>query len=136
MSFKQPGLLERQQAAAKAKKAALEKFQAKTADPALAERLTARAARAAERKAIKQTREAEKAEQKAREAERARQAEHEAALEAERAAVAKGRARARAGSRTQGRQGRPLCRPQSTLEAPIAEVAKVIPFAPCSWAHH
>ncbi len=79
MSFKQPGLLERQQAAAKAKKAALEKFQAKTADPALAHRLTARAARAAELKAIKQTRETEKAEQKAREAERARQAEHEAA---------------------------------------------------------
>ena len=87
--FKQPGLLERQQAAAKAKKAALEKFQAKAADPTLAERLTARAACAAERQAVKQARETEKAEQKAREAERARQAEHEAALAAERAAAEK-----------------------------------------------
>ena len=89
MSFKQPDLRERQLAAAKAKKAALEQFQAKIADPALAQRLTARAAHAVERQAIKQTREAEKAEQKAREAERARQAEHEAALAAERAAAEK-----------------------------------------------
>ena len=89
MSFKQPGLLERQQAAAKAKKAALEKFHAKAADPALAQRLTARAARAADRKAIKNVRDAEKAEKKVRDAERARQAEREAALEAERAAAAK-----------------------------------------------
>jgi len=89
MSFKQPGLLERQQAAAKARKAALEKFHAKAADPELAERLTARAARAADRKAIKNVRDAEKAEKKVRDAERARQAEREAALEAERAAAAK-----------------------------------------------
>ncbi len=87
--FKQPDILERQQAAAKARKAALEKFQAKAADPALAERLTARAAHAADRQAIKKTRDAEKAAKKAREAERARQTEREAALEAERAAAAK-----------------------------------------------
>jgi hypothetical protein len=46
--FKQPDFIERQEAAAKARKLALEKFRAKIADPALAKRLTARAARAAE----------------------------------------------------------------------------------------
>lgn len=85
MSFKQPDLLERQKAAAEAKKAALEKYRAKTADPGLAERLTERNTRAAERKALKLAREAEKAEQKAREAERALQAERETAVAAERA---------------------------------------------------
>ncbi|MFZ0775425.1 MAG: DUF6481 family protein, partial [Xanthobacteraceae bacterium] len=44
--FKQPDFIERQQAAAKARKAALDKFRAKTADPGLAERLTARTAQA------------------------------------------------------------------------------------------
>jgi Family of unknown function (DUF6481) len=83
--FKQPGLLERQEAAAKAKKAALEKFHAKVADPGLSERLTARTASAAHRKAIKNVREAEKAEKKARDAELARQAERDAAVQAERA---------------------------------------------------
>ena len=58
-SFKQPDFIERQEAAAKARKFALEKFRAKAADPALAERLTARAARAAERSAINTTREIE-----------------------------------------------------------------------------
>jgi hypothetical protein len=50
--FKQPDFIERQETAAKARKVALEKFRAKAADPALAERLTARAARAAERSAV------------------------------------------------------------------------------------
>ena len=54
--FKNPNFLERQEAAAKAKKAALEKFLAKAADPALAERLTARTAGAAERKAVRNVR--------------------------------------------------------------------------------
>ena len=67
--FKNPNLVERQEAAAKARKAALEKFLAKAADPALAERLTARTASAAERKAVRTVREAEKAETKARDAE-------------------------------------------------------------------
>ena len=49
--FKNPNLLERQEAAAKAKKAALQKFLAKAADPALAERLTARTASAVVRRA-------------------------------------------------------------------------------------
>jgi hypothetical protein len=80
--FKQPDFIERQETAAKARKVVLEKFRAKIADPALAKRLTARAARAAE---IKTTREIERAEKKAREAERARQAERDAAIEAERA---------------------------------------------------
>src|SRR3974390_3902217 len=82
--FKQPDFSERQEAAAKARKVALEKLRAKVADPALAERLTARAARAAERSAIKTTREIERAEKKAREAERAQQAERDAAIKAER----------------------------------------------------
>ena len=82
--FKNPNLVERQEAAAKARKAALEKFLAKAADPALAERLTARTAGAAERKAIRTVREAEKAETKARDAERALKAERDAALQAER----------------------------------------------------
>ena len=60
--FKNPNFLERQEAAAKAKKAALEKFLAKAADPALAERLTARTAGAADRRAVRNVREAEKAE--------------------------------------------------------------------------
>ena len=50
-SFKQPDFIERQEAAAKARKVALEKFRAKAADPALAERLTARTtARSKERR--------------------------------------------------------------------------------------
>jgi hypothetical protein len=85
MSFKQPDFLERQEAAAKARKAALEKFRAKAADPALADRLTARTASAADRKAIKNVRAIEKAEKKARDAERAQQAERDAAMQAERA---------------------------------------------------
>ncbi|MFZ0527265.1 MAG: DUF6481 family protein, partial [Xanthobacteraceae bacterium] len=83
--FKQPDFIERQAAAAKARKAALEKFRAKAADPGLAQRLTARTAQAAERGAIKTTRQAEKAERKAFEAERAQQAKRDAAIEAERA---------------------------------------------------
>ena len=47
--FKELDFLKRQEAAAIAKKAALEKFRAKAADPALADRLTERAARAADR---------------------------------------------------------------------------------------
>src|SRR6202035_1741264 len=82
--FKNPDLHERQGAGAKAKKAALQKFLAKAADPALAERLTARTASAADRKAVRTVREAEKAETKAREAERALQAEREAAFRVER----------------------------------------------------
>ena len=45
--FKEPDFLKRQEAAAIAKKVALEKFRAKAADPALADRLTERTARAA-----------------------------------------------------------------------------------------
>jgi hypothetical protein len=67
--FKEPDFLKRQEAAAVAKKAALEKFRARAADPALAGRLTERAARAANRKEIKDAREAEKAETNSRETE-------------------------------------------------------------------
>ena len=83
--FKQPDFLERQEAAAKAKKAARDKFRAKAADPALADRLTARESSAADRKAIKSARATEKAEKKVRDAERAEQAKRDAALQAERA---------------------------------------------------
>ena len=79
--FKEPDFLKRQEAVATAKKAALEKFRAKAADPALADRLTERMARAA---AIKDAREVEKAETKSRDTERAQQAELKAALQAER----------------------------------------------------
>jgi hypothetical protein len=82
--FKNPDLRERQEAAAKARKAALQKFLAKAADPALAERLTARTADAADRRAVKNVRDAEKAETKARNAERALKAERDAAIAAER----------------------------------------------------
>ena len=85
--FKQPDLIERQEAAAKAKKAALEKFRAKAADPALAERLQARTVGAAERKALATIRDAERAEKKARDAERAQQAARDAAAAAEREAA-------------------------------------------------
>lgn len=57
---------ERQQASIKAKKAALEKFRAKAADPALANRLTARAEHATVRRAALAKREIEKADKKAR----------------------------------------------------------------------
>jgi Family of unknown function (DUF6481) len=76
--FKQPDFIERQEAAAKARKVALEKFRAKVANTASAERLTARAA---ERSAIETTREIERAEKKAREAEPAQQAERDAEAE-------------------------------------------------------
>ena len=85
--FKQPDFIERQETAAKARKVALEKFRAKAADPALAERLTARAARAVQRSAIKTARGIERAEKEVREAERAQQAERDAVIEAERAKV-------------------------------------------------
>jgi Family of unknown function (DUF6481) len=83
--FKQPDFLERQDAAIKAKKAALEKFRAKAADPALADRLTARTARAGERRALNTARAIEKADKKARDAERDQQAARDAAIAAERA---------------------------------------------------
>jgi len=82
--FKNPDLQERQEAAAKARKAALQKFLAKAADPALAERLNTRTADAAKRQAVRNVREAEKVETKARNAERALKAERDAALQAER----------------------------------------------------
>jgi hypothetical protein len=82
--FKQPDFMQRQEAVAQARQVALERHRAKIADPALAERLKERAGRAAERSALKVTREIERAEKKAREAERAQQAERDAAIEAER----------------------------------------------------
>ncbi len=85
--FKQPDFLARQEAAIKAKKAALEKFRAKATDPTLTERLAARTARADERRAVNAIREIEKAEKKARDAEREQQAAREAAIEAERLAA-------------------------------------------------
>jgi hypothetical protein len=72
--------VERQTTAASAKKALMERFRAKAADPATAEAAQQRAAEAAERAVARQAREGEKAERKAREAERkAREAEEAAA---------------------------------------------------------
>jgi len=63
----------------------LEKFRAKIADPALAERLTARAARTAERSGIKTTREIERVEKISPCGRTGAEAERDAAIEAERA---------------------------------------------------
>ena len=62
--FRQPDFLKRQEASTIAKKAELVKFRAKAADPALADRLTERTARAADSQAIKEAREAGKTEKK------------------------------------------------------------------------
>jgi hypothetical protein len=77
--FKKPDFVDRQNSAAKAKKAALEKFRASAADPAFEERLGARIAGAAKRSAARSVREMEKVENKLRDAERAQQAERDAA---------------------------------------------------------
>jgi hypothetical protein len=84
MTFKQPDFPERQRASIKAKKVALERFRARAADPALADRLTARTERAAVRKAVNTEREIKKADDIARDAERKRRAESDAVLDAER----------------------------------------------------
>jgi hypothetical protein len=81
---KEPDFIERQNAAAHAKKAALEKFRASAADPASAQREKARAASAAERAAAKKTREIEKVERNARDAELAMEVMRDAAVQAER----------------------------------------------------
>lgn len=116
--FKDPDFLARQSAASTARKAALERFRANAADPALGERLaareaasSARAERAATRKAAKDAAAVEAAEQAvharelaeqavrekaaAAERERAEVAEREAALEAERKAARDARYAAR-----------------------------------------
>jgi hypothetical protein len=85
-SFKKPDFVQRRDAAAHAKKAALEKFHKSAADPAFAERQTARIASANTRRAAKNVREIEKAE-KVRDAERAQQAERDAAIRTEQAAA-------------------------------------------------
>jgi exosome complex RNA-binding protein Rrp42 (RNase PH superfamily) len=85
--FKKPDFVDRQNAAAKAKKAALEKFRASAADPALEERLGARIAGAVKRSAARNVREMEKVENKLRDAERAQQAERDAATQAEHTAA-------------------------------------------------
>jgi hypothetical protein len=85
--FKKPDFIERQNTAAQAKKAALEKFRASAADPAFAERQTARTESAKTRKAAKNIRDIEKGEKKARDAQRAQQAERDAAVRTELAAA-------------------------------------------------
>jgi hypothetical protein len=84
-SFRNPDFVERQNTATKAKKAALEKFHANAADPALAERQAARMADAAGRTAARTARAAEKAEKRTLDAEAAKQAERDAAAQAARA---------------------------------------------------
>ena len=82
-SFKDPNFVERQSAAAQARKAALEKFRASAADPAVVERQAARMASAVESAAARKVRELERVERKAAEAEAAKQAEREAAEKAQ-----------------------------------------------------
>ncbi len=88
---KESDYIDRQQAAADAKKAMLEKFRAKAADPVAAELAKTRATEAIERSAARKARETEKAERKIREAEAAaaaaREAAAHAAAEAERVAA-------------------------------------------------
>jgi hypothetical protein len=85
--FKKTDFVERRDTAAHAKKAALEKFRSSAADPAFAERQTARTASVNARRAAKNVREIEKAEKKARNAERVQQAERDAAMKVEQAAA-------------------------------------------------
>ena len=92
--FKKPNFVDRRNTAAKAKKAALEKFRASAADPAFEERLGARIAGAVKRRAARNVREMEKVENKLHaevenklHAERAQQAERDAAMQAEHAAA-------------------------------------------------
>jgi len=87
--FKEPDFKERQKAAAQAQKAALEKFRAKAADPAAAERQQPRAADGPDRAAVKQVRAAEKAERKARDTEAEKQTNRHAARAPERASAEK-----------------------------------------------
>ena len=84
-SYKDPDLQQRQNDAAAAKNATLEKFRAASEDPAVASRHASRVAvnearlvRIAEREAAKRAREAELAEQATRAAEFASQAQREA----------------------------------------------------------
>jgi hypothetical protein len=65
----------------------LEKFCKSTADPAFAERQTARMASANTRRAAKNVREIEQAEKKVRDAKRTQQVEHAAAIRAEQVAA-------------------------------------------------
>ncbi|SRR5271169_2617535 len=99
---KEPDFIERQNEAATAKKAALEKFRASAADPASAQRHKARAASAVERTAAKRTREIEETKRKARDAELAMEAKRDDAARAKRALAEKvDRERAlQAGSKT------------------------------------
>ena len=112
---KEPEFLERQTAAANAKKALLERFRAKIADPATAELQQKRATEAAARTAIRETREAEKAERMAREAEAAAALEREAAAQAGRAAAeAAERARAAEAQAKEARDARYAARKAKT----------------------
>jgi Family of unknown function (DUF6481) len=83
-SFKNPDFVERQNMATEAKKAALEKFRAKAADPAFAQRQTERMASAAERAAARKAHAVAKSEKQALDAELTKQAERDAAVQAER----------------------------------------------------
>ena len=92
--FKKPNFVDRRNTAAKAKKAALEKFRASAADPAFEERLGARIAGAVKRRTARNVREMEKVENKLHaevenklHAERAQQAERDAAIQAGHAAA-------------------------------------------------
>ena len=86
---KDPDFVERRNAAANAKKAAVEKFRANAADPAFAERQMARTTSAAGRAVARRSREIEKAETKVRDAELAAKAKRDGDAQAERALAEK-----------------------------------------------
>jgi Family of unknown function (DUF6481) len=86
---REPEFVERQIAAANARKAMLEKFRARAADPAAVAQQQTRAAEAADRDAARKIRETEKAAKKTRDAEAAAAAKREATAAAERALTEK-----------------------------------------------
>ena len=82
--YRGPTPAERQEAATKARLAALQKFREKALDPELAQRKAKQATDKAQRAVVKETRDRERGEQKAREAELAAEAERQAAEQAAR----------------------------------------------------
>jgi hypothetical protein len=87
--FKDLSFVERRNAAADAKRAALGKFREHAAAPVTSERQKARTAAAADRAEANRLREIEKAEGKARDAQLAIEAERDAAVQVERALTEK-----------------------------------------------
>ena len=121
--FKEPDFKDRQKATTQARKAALEKFRTKAADPAAAERQQSRAASAAERAEVNQFARSKRLKKKARDAEAAMQAARDAAMAAERAAAEKAELELAKQAEQKGGARRPLCCPQVEIKERCALVA-------------